>query len=140
VATPKRILIVDDESKVLFVLGQALAWFGPKCQVETYASTFDALETATRTRCDLVLTGLRSPDMDGITFTESLRALPYDPIVIWMTAYGCCAVRADAERLGVHRCLDKPLEVTDIRRIVSEALWGAVESREGGYVADVAHE
>lgn len=132
----KRILIVDDEPKILFVLYHTLACFGPECQVETFSSSLDALEMATRTRCDLVITDLRMPDMDGITFTESLRALPYDPIVIWMTAYDCRATRLDAQRLGVHCCLDKPLEVADIRHIVSEALWDSHGLRERELVKD----
>ena len=65
------------------------------------------------------------PQTDGIAFTEALRGLPYDPIVIWMTAYDSHTMRPDAERLGVHRCLDKPLEVAEIRQIVSETLWGS---------------
>ena len=122
VATPKRVLIVDDETRILFVFRHALARLGPECQIETLSTGVDALETASKAPFDLVITDLRMPDMDGIALTEALRALPYHPIVIWMTAFDCCAVRADAERLGVYRCLDKPLEVSAIRRIVSEAL------------------
>jgi len=122
---PKRVLIVDDETHILFVLRHALARLDPECQIETFSNSFDALETARDTPFDLVITDLRMPDMDGIAFTEALRALYYDPIVIWMTAYDCCATAPEAERLRVHRCLDKPLEVADIRRIVSETLWGA---------------
>jgi CheY-like chemotaxis protein len=68
--------------------------------------------------------------MDGIALTEALRSLPYDPVVIWMTAMDCCTFREDAQRLDVHRCLDKPMEVTEIRRIVMEALWGLSASAQ----------
>jgi DNA-binding NtrC family response regulator len=121
---PKRVLIVDDETHILFVLRHALARLGCECQVETFAKSVDALEAARHTPFDLVITDIRMPDMDGVAFTEALRALYYDPIVIWMTAYDCCATGPEAERLRVHRCLDKPLEVAEIRRIVSETLWG----------------
>jgi CheY-like chemotaxis protein len=133
---PKRVLIVDDETHILFVLRHALARLGPECQVETFSTSVDALETARDTPFDLVITDLRMPDMDGIAFTEALRALPYDPIVIWMTAYSCCAIGLQAERLGVHHCLDKPLEVTEIRQIVSETLWGPCSVRERKSVKD----
>jgi CheY-like chemotaxis protein len=122
---PKRVLIVDDETRILFVLRHTLAKLGPKCEIETFSAGIDALEAARETLFDLVITDLRMPDMDGIALTEALRALPYDPIVIWMTAYDSCTTRSDAERLGVHRCLDKPLEVAEIRQIVSETLWGS---------------
>lgn len=133
---PKRVLIVDDETKILFVLRHALARLGAQCQVETFTSGFSALETARNAPIDLVITDLKMPDMDGITFTETLRALPCKPIVIWMTAYDCCATRSDAQRLDVHRCLDKPLEIAEIRRIVSEALWSTPVLDGRGSVVD----
>ena len=136
VATPKRVLIVDDESRILFVFRHALARLGPRCQIETLSNGVDALETANNALVDLVITDLRMPDMNGIAFTEALRALPYDPIVIWMTAFDCHAVRADAQRLGVYCCLNKPLEVADIRHIVSEALWKSHGPGEREFVKD----
>jgi CheY-like chemotaxis protein len=125
--TFRHILVVEDEPKILFVVGQALERLSPRCTVDTCSKSLDALKMAQTTRCDLVITALRMPDLDGIALTEALRSLPYDPIVIWMTAYDCCTVREDARRLGVHRCLDKPLEVIELRRIVREALWGVLE-------------
>jgi CheY-like chemotaxis protein len=128
--TSKRILIVDDEPNILFVVSQALERLSPKCTVETYSGTLDALKRAQATRFDLVITALGMPGMDGVALTEALRSLPYDPVVIWMTALDCCTFREDAQRLDVHRCLDKPMEVTEIRRIVTEALWGLAESAQ----------
>jgi CheY-like chemotaxis protein len=124
----KHILVVDDEPNILFVVGQALERLSPKYTVETYTSCLDALKRAQATRFDLVITALGMPGMDGVALTEALRSLPYDPVVIWMTALDCCTFREDAQRLDVHRCLDKPMEVTEIRRTVMEALWGGSES------------
>jgi CheY-like chemotaxis protein len=124
VPVPKRILIVDDETGVLFVLRRALERLTPRCQVETYSRGLEALEMATRMHFDLVITDLKMPDMDGVALTEALSALRDAPAVIWMTAYGCRATAQEAARLGVHRCLDKPLEVADIRHVVSETLGG----------------
>jgi CheY-like chemotaxis protein len=136
--TPKHILVVDDEPKILFVIGQALERLSPRCTIETYSRGVDALKRARATRCDLVVTALRMPELDGIAFTEALRSLPYDPIVIWMTAYDCCTARDDAQRLDVYRCLDKPLEVTEIRRIAREALWGVSESARASAYLEAA--
>ena len=121
----KRILIVDNEAKILFVLDRALDSLGSECQVVCSGSAREALALAQETPFDLVLTDLDMSDMDGITFTEALQALSYDPVVIWMTARSCCMSSVDAKRLGVHRCLDKPIEVDEIRHIVREALKAA---------------
>ena len=83
-----------------------------------------------------MITDLKMPDMDGIALTQALKALHNAPIVIWMTAYDCRSTGYEAQRLGVHRCLDKPLEVADIRQIVSETLWGTHERAEKEFVQD----
>jgi CheY-like chemotaxis protein len=136
VKVAKRILIIDDEPKILFVLRHALARFGPQCQVDTYTRSREALKKASRSHYDLVITDLKMPDMDGITLTKILKALNHAPIVIWMTAYDCHSTSEEARRLGVHRCLDKPLEVAEIRRIVSETLWGVRKPLEREIVKD----
>ena len=121
----QRVLIVDNEAKILFVFDRALDSLGSECQVVCSDSTREALALAQDTPFDLVITDLGMPEMDGITFTEALRGLSYYPVVIWMSACGCCTTGADARRLGVHRCLDKPMEVDEIRHIVREALKAA---------------
>jgi CheY-like chemotaxis protein len=119
----KRVLIVDDEDKILFVVRHALERLGEACQVETAENGRKALELACDAPFDLVVTDLRMPDMDGIKLTEALRGLKDGPSVIWMTAYHCGGQETEMERLGVCGCIDKPIEIGEIRRIVSEALW-----------------
>jgi DNA-binding NtrC family response regulator len=133
---PQRILVVDDERKVLFVLRHALARLVPHCQVETFDASLAALEAARKEPFHLAITALRMPGMDGIALTEALIALPDAPVVIWMTAYDCRTTAQDALRLGVYRCLDKPLEVDEIRHAVCEALENACRQVEREYVAN----
>jgi CheY-like chemotaxis protein len=135
---PKRILVVDDEAKILFVLNHALVKLGGGCHILTATNGQEALAIARDTPLDLIITDLRMPGMDGISFTEAVRALDYDPIVIWMTAYDCCTARGQARQLRVHHCMDKPIEICEIRRIVSGALWGddgpnEAQDREAGH-------
>ena len=128
----KRVLVVDDEPKILFVVRHALARLGEMCQVKTAVNGQQALAMAQDAPFDLVVTDLRMPEMDGLALTEALCDLDHAPAVIWMTAYHCSAQEADMERLNVCCCLDKPIEINEIRRIVSEVLWdgdhvGAIE-------------
>lgn len=124
-AAPKRVLVVDDEDKILFVLRHALARLGAGCQVQTACDGRQALEMARDAPFDLIVTDLRMPEMDGIELTRALRELDSNPVVIWMTAYDGYTQAAEMERLRVHCCLDKPIEIGDMRRIVSEVLWPA---------------
>ena len=63
--------------------------------------------------------------MDGVELTEAVRALSPSTVVVWITAYGSQETNAEAQGLGVYRCLDKPLEVAEIRQIALEALEAA---------------
>lgn len=121
-APTKRILLVDDDERVLFVLSASLRRM-PACYdvvtVQDGRAACDLLETAT---FDLLVTDIRLPEIDGITLTDLVRTrLPQLP-VIWVTAYGCRGLQGEAERLCVFRCLEKPVEMHAFRQIVQQAL------------------
>ncbi len=121
----KRILVVDDDERVLFVLHDILAGLGSEYEIVTAQSGYEALDKAREMPFDLLIADLRMPGMDGVELTEAVRALSLSTVVIWMTAYGSQETSAEAQRLGVYSCLDKPLEVAEIRRIAREALEAA---------------
>ena len=118
----KRILLVDDDEGVLFVLQHALTTLGSDYQIVTARHGQTALTRMQENAFDVVVTDLRMPDMDGVELTEAVRGLDPSTIVIWITAYDCYRRRGDAARLRVYRCLDKPLEIHEIRDTVSAAL------------------
>ena len=118
----KRILVVDDDERVLFVLHDILAGLGSQYEVVTAQSGYEALDKAKEMPFDLLITDLRMTGMDGVELTKAVRTLSPSTVVIWITAYGTQETSAEAQRLGVYRCLDKPLEVAEIRRIAREAL------------------
>ena len=116
------ILIVDDEERVLFVLQNALMKLEEGIEVVGAHTAQDALRKIGDRGAELVITDLIMPDMDGIEFTERIRAMEESPTVVWMTAYGCRSLMEDAERLGVYRCVEKPLEIDQVRQRAREAL------------------
>jgi CheY-like chemotaxis protein len=108
----KRILIVDDEVHVLFVMQDGLMRLGGEYDVVTARDGREALGKVQAMPFDLVvITDLRMPDMDGVKLTEAIKASPPSPVVIWMTAYGFDSVRPAPVPLRVHGYLDKPVEV-----------------------------
>lgn len=122
VNTRKRILIVDDDERVLYVLRRALTGLGDGYEIVTAEGGREALSKAGVTPFDLLITDLRMADMGGIELTEGIKDLNASTVVVWVTAYGSHRVADEAGRLSVHRCLDKPLKVAEIRGIVREAL------------------
>jgi DNA-binding NtrC family response regulator len=123
----KRILVVDDDERVLLVFHDALMRLGCEFEIVTARNGREALEKAREAPFDLIITDLRMPDVDGIALTEAIREMDTGAVVIWMTAFGCYTFREEAVRLAVYCCLDKPVEIGEIREAVRQAL-GAGEA------------
>jgi DNA-binding NtrC family response regulator len=126
-AADRRILLVDDDENVLFVLRAALLRLGPGCEIETAQHGRTALAILADRSFDLLVTDMRLPGADGSTLAEYLRQVGAETQVIWMTAYGCRDLRAEAARLDVHTCLEKPVEIAEFRRAVAAALSEATQ-------------
>jgi CheY-like chemotaxis protein len=118
----EKILIVDDEERILFVLSSVLGKLKDQLEIKTVSNGKDAIEEARGIPFDLIITDLIMPGMDGVELTQRIRALSPGIAVIWMTAYGSQRFEAEAKQLAVHRCLDKPLEIEEFRQAVREAL------------------
>lgn len=122
VAMTQRILVVDDEARVLLILHDTLQRLGSSFEVVTAQSSSEALKMARKEAFDLVITDLRMPGMDGVELTRALRSMYPEVPVIWITAYGCHKAARESDKLEVYRCLDKPLEIKQIRQAAQEAL------------------
>jgi CheY-like chemotaxis protein len=119
---PQRILVVDDDVTSLMILHDALSKHRAYWEVETAPNGTEALQRFARDRFDLVVTDLKMPHMDGCQLTEAIRILDKTVPVLWITAFPEPNSEAKARRLGVCRCLHKPVSVAEIRRVVTEIL------------------
>jgi len=118
----KHILIVDDDKMVLFVLRRTLAGLATGVKISTAKDGHEALQIIDSEPIDLVITDIKMPGIDGITLTERLREKRDDIVVVWMTAFGCREYAAESDRLSVCSCLEKPLQINEIREAVEEAM------------------
>jgi len=118
----KRILIVDDEESVLFVLRKSLRKLGDEYEIATATSGFQALELLQSKSYDLVVTDYRMRGMDGLQLLDAVQTTHPHTRVVLITAYGNEALEAEAKRLNVYRYLTKPLNIGTFRSIVQEAL------------------
>jgi DNA-binding NtrC family response regulator len=118
----KRILIADDEARVLLILRDALQKLGKGIEIVTVSSGAEAMIKSKERAFDLLISDLRMPGIDGIELARLIKTSNPDTTIIWITAYGCHQVAAEVEDLGVYVCLDKPLEIQQIRKVVREAL------------------
>lgn len=118
----KRILIVDDDPKVLLVLQAILEKMGKGYHILTAQDGSEALAMIGDKPFDLLVADIRMPGVNGIKLVETIRASDLNTEVIWIAAYGCHKLEAVRKQLNVYRCLDKPLRIEEIRQAVLDAL------------------
>lgn len=100
-----RILLVDDEPLKLSMLKGQLEASG-----YSVAAACNPLEAQPMLgqSFDVVITDLRMPGRDGLSFLRDLRKLQPSPLVIVMTAFGTVETAIEAMKLGACDYLQKP--------------------------------
>lgn len=127
----KRILIVDDEEKVVFFLRESLEELGQNVTVGAAKSAEEALEKIEAQRFDLVISDLRMPGIDGLKLLEEIKERNPETRLILMTAYGSDEVEAEARRLEIYEYITKPFHVSDLIEVARDALADVAVSEEG---------
>lgn len=127
-ASPKRILLVDDEAEVLQVLGEILSSMG--FQAETASSGEEALAKLTP-QTDLVLLDVKMPGIDGFQVAQRIRKNPatQDVPIIMVTALGNRPDRLNAVRAGASDFIQKPVDAVELR-VRAEAQLKLKESQD----------
>jgi len=117
-----RILIVDDEKQLVHGLQQVLLPEFPGSSVDAAYSGEEALSCLAKVAYDLIIADLRMPGFDGLELIKGVRYLYPDVPVILMTGYGSESIQAEATKLGVKRYIDKPFDIDEMVREVSQLL------------------
>lgn len=119
---PGHILIVDDSAVVRGLLQGLLAQGGH--EVTGARSADEAMVLLEDHAYDLVITDLRMPGTDGLTFARWLRTHMPDCDVVMMTGYASLEAAVHALRLGVIDFLVKPLigQGPSVLGVVSKAM------------------
>lgn len=120
-----RILIVDDETVLLAIMGEIFEPIAGK--VFCVPNGAQALETLAGHRIDLIITDVRMPVMDGVTLLKKVKANgPQSPGVILVSGFTDIQGR-EAYDLGAEALLEKPLELNDLINVVQRSLLGLNE-------------
>jgi two-component system, probable response regulator PhcQ len=105
-----RLLIVDDEPAVLSALRRALRHhFGPRLEVDTESDAHQALARLRHEPCDIVMSDLRMPALDGLSLLTLVPAMQPRCVRLLLTGSADfeTAQRAINEA-GLFRYLTKP--------------------------------
>ena len=116
----QHIFFVDDEPQVRKVVGKTLKRLGTK--VSCFASAADCIEQLRPQRCDLLITDVKMPDMDGLELlTEAKRIAPWLPVLV-VTAYGDVPMAVKALKIGALNFIEKPLAMQSFLSVVESLL------------------
>ena len=103
----QHVFFVDDEPSVRKVVHRTLERLG--VEVTCFAGTADCLEKLGSRACDLLITDVRMPKMDGIALlTQAKRIAPWLPVLV-VTGYADVPVAVRAMKIGAADFIEKPL-------------------------------
>ncbi len=114
-----RILVVDDEKKMVALLKSALEHRG-----HTVVGVFggqEALDEVDAAAFDVVLTDLRMEPVGGMQVLEGVKEASPETAVIILTAYGEVQNAVEALQKGAFQYLTKPFNFQEVAHVVEQA-------------------
>jgi DNA-binding NtrC family response regulator len=115
---PTRILVVEDEAKLRRVIGLHLESAG--FEVDPASDGEQALPRAGI--ADLILTDLKLPGMDGLTFLKEAHSRNPHAAAIVMTAHGSVEAAVEAMKEGAADFLQKPFSLEHLTTVINKVL------------------
>src|ERR1700690_2393878 len=113
----KRILVIDDDEGVAWVIRKTLEPFGHEVVVKTTVKAgLKALDKFSLILLDLVL-----PDGNGIEALQEIRVFNHNALVIIVTAHGRMESAVDAMKEGAYDYLEKPFDIDELKIVVEKA-------------------
>jgi len=115
-----KILIVDDEQGMRELLEIMLVREG--YSVVAAADATIALQFCRDEIFDLIITDLKMPNIDGLSFIREAKKISPGAMIILITAYASAETALAAMQEGVYDYIEKDLAIDDLKRIISNAL------------------
>jgi DNA-binding response OmpR family regulator/signal transduction histidine kinase len=116
----EKILIVDDETTIQFVLVTLMNQLGH--EVVNVSSAEEAIAKLETGPFALAMLDIVLPGMSGITLLGKIKELSPDTEVIMMTSHASIDTAIDALRKGAYDYIHKPFELDDVTAAVQRVL------------------
>lgn len=118
--TTKQVLIIDDEPDIRELLELTLG----RMDLETRAAAnlSEGRHLLSKFKFDLCLTDMRLPDGNGLEMVRHIQEHHPDLPVAVITAFGNIETAVLALKAGAFDFVSKPVDINDLRNIVSSAL------------------
>jgi two-component system response regulator AtoC len=116
----KKVIVVEDEENMRFVIAEALKKKG--CDVEEAVSAEEALGKIEGYRPDLVIMDIRLPGMSGLEAMTQVKQIDSLLPIIVITAFGSKEVAWEAIKMGAYDFFTKPFKLAEMEVVVERAL------------------
>ncbi len=118
----KRVLVVDDEEDMLWMLQRNLNKGMVDVEILAAKSGEEALAVLSDRNVNLVITDINMPGMNGLDLLIEINNRYPQTGVIIMTAYPSNAYKNEAMLSGSLRFIEKPFDINDMRQTVEQVL------------------
>jgi len=116
----EKVLVVDDEENARIALRAILQQEG--YQGDSVANGYEALEFLRQHKVNVVISDLKMPEMNGLSFLRELNRRYPSTRVIMVTAYGGVESYLEAIQLGAFEYIHKPVKVDELKFIMHKML------------------
>jgi len=119
-ASVQNVFVVDDEPQVLQAVGETLRDLG--VEVTCFMDAARCLRQLGSEKCDLIVTDLKMPGMDGLELLRNVKHMaPWIPVLI-LTGYADVPTAVAGIKAGAEDFLEKPFVKMDLLRCVKSIL------------------
>lgn len=113
-----KVLIVDDKRVVGDFFNFILGFRGH--EVKLARSSEEAFELVKNEKFDIAFLDIIVSNEDGIDILEEIKMIaPRLPVVV-MSGFALEEKMEEAEKLGAVKCLRKPMDMQDVRKVIKE--------------------
>ncbi len=113
----KKILVIDDDESVIWVVRKALQPLGYEIDAKT--SIKAGIKAVDKFK--LILLDLMLPDGNGMDALKEIKVFNPDALVIMVTAHGRMESAIDAMKEGAYDYLEKPFDIEELKITVEKA-------------------
>ena len=102
------VFFVDDDEGIRKLISEELESLG--CNVQAFGNAADCVEELEKANCDLLITDVRMPGMDGLSLLNKVRRIaPWVPTIV-ITGFGDIPMSVRAVKSGAIDFIEKPLD------------------------------
>jgi two-component system response regulator AtoC len=108
----RNLLIIDDEASMRHMLRLVLEQH--KYRVSEAQNGAEAITLIYKEKFDVILSDIRMPDMDGLTFLDQPEIRSLDSTIIMMSAYGNIETALECMKRGAYDYISKPFKPDEV--------------------------